>query len=119
MDLLKYDYPRNHKGRIDAKLLAEAKERGFYKGYTKYNSLFSSIFYNKHTPTLKPGATTDDHKKVWSYCKALMGSWNPKHEDKEAVCSMLMSVVLLTENEIQAQNSFFGKIKEFFKASQG
>ncbi len=101
MDLTKFSFPII-KG-IDAafslvktnpELLAEAKSRGFYNGRTEYNRLFSILFFSGGKIAFKDGINDDFRKSAWPYCRALMSSFEPKHEEKEAVCAMLMSELL-------------------------
>lgn len=75
-------------------LLAEAKERGFYNGNTPYNELFSNLFSEGGKVKFKNGLDEEFKKVAWSYCRSFMGSWSPKHEEKEAICAMLMSELL-------------------------
>lgn len=80
--------------RTNKDLLAEAKERGFYNGSTKYNSLFSSLFFSGGQVEFKKNLNEEFKNKAWTYCRAFMGSWEPKHEEKEAICAMIMSELL-------------------------
>ena len=80
--------------RTDKKLLAEAKERGFYNGNTPYNDLFSKLFFTGGKVIFKKKVDKDFRKKAWVYCRSLMGSYEPKHEEKEAICAMLMSELI-------------------------
>lgn len=75
-------------------LLDEAKERGFYNGSTPYNKLFSNLFFSGGKINFKKNVNEDFKNKAWPYCRAFMGSWEPKHEEKEAICAMLMSELL-------------------------
>lgn len=78
-------------------LLDEAKERGFYMGNTPYNKLFSSLFYTGGKLNFKKGIDENFKNKAWPYCRAFMGSFSPRHEEKEAICAMLMSELLVAE----------------------
>jgi len=78
----------------DKKLLAEATERGFYNGNTPYNDLFSQAFFSGGQVVFKEGLDDEFKQDAWNYCRALMRSFQPKHEEKEAVCAMLMSELL-------------------------
>lgn len=75
-------------------LLQESKERGFYNGRTKYNDLFSQLFHQGGKVVFKPDLDSAFKEKAWSYCRSFMTSWEPKHEEKEAICAMLMSELL-------------------------
>ena len=72
-------------------LLEEAKLRGFYNGGTKWNKKFNALFYEDGSVKLKEGV---NNQAAWNYCRALMGSFAPKHEEKEAVCALIMSEIL-------------------------
>lgn len=98
MDLAKFDFP-SVTG-VDQvfpvfdtlpELLAEAKARGFYQKNTPYNRLFSTLFYHGGRVVWKTDVSENFRAKAWPYCRSLMGSFAPKHEDKEAVCAMLLS----------------------------
>lgn len=78
----------------DKDLLKEATERGFLDGNTPYNILFSKAFFNGGSVTFKKDVDPSFKEKAWPYCRALMASFAPKHEHKEAVCAMLMSELL-------------------------
>ena len=80
-------------------LLEEAKERGFDGGYTEYNDLFSKLFFEGGKIEFKPDVDEEFKAKAWPYCRALMGSFAPKHEHKEAVCAMLMSELLVAKKK--------------------
>lgn len=102
MDLKTFEFPKLEgldmafsTIRTDPKLLAEAKERGFYNGDTDYNGLFSDLFFSGGKVEFKKDVDEDFKAKAWPYCRAFMGSWEPKHEEKEAICAMLMSELLV------------------------
>ena len=88
--------------KTNKELLAEAKERGFYDGNTPYNKLFSEIFFGGGRVKFKEGIDEDFKKRAWAYCRAFMGSWEPKHEEKEAICALIMSEIL--EPKLQPAN---------------
>jgi len=52
--------------KTEPKLLEEAKERKFYGGYTKYNDLFSSLFFNGGKVIFKKDLDKDFKKKAWA-----------------------------------------------------
>lgn len=80
--------------RTDKSLLQEAKDRGFYNGHTPYNQLFSNLFFSGGEVIFKKKLDEKFKSDAWNYCRALMRSWEPKHEEKEAICAMLMSELL-------------------------
>ena len=77
--------------KTDQKLLAEAKDRGFYNGNTKYNDLFSNLFFNGGKLNLKKDLSPDFREKALPYLKAFMQSFEPRHEEKEAISALLLS----------------------------
>jgi len=80
-------------------LLEEAKKRDFYDGRTEYNDLFSKLFFSGGKIQFKPDIDEDFKKRAWAYCRSFMGSFEPKHEEKEAICALIMSEVLLPNLE--------------------
>lgn len=99
MDLTKYKFQSTDSFAIktDKALLNEARERGFYNEYTPYNKLFKDLFFKGGQVTFKPNLDQEFKKKAWSYCRSFMSSFEPKHEEKEAICAMLMSELLELE----------------------
>lgn len=87
--------------KLDNELLKEAENRGFLYGDTEYNSLFAKLFFKGGTVVFKKDAKKSFVQKAWPYCRAVMASFAPKHEHKEAVCAMLMSEML--EPELKKQ----------------
>ena len=104
MDLTKFSFPKVSGAdmvfptfKADKTLLAEAKERGFYAGHTPYNRLFSNLFFSGGKVKFKSNVDEDFKKTAWAYCRAFMASWEPKHEEKEAICALIMSEILEPE----------------------
>lgn len=98
MDLKTYKFPKLTGADIafsvvntDMALLKEAKDRGFYDGRTPFNKMFSTLFFKGGKLNFKPDLDPAFKDAAVPYLKALMASFNPKHEDKEAVCAMLLS----------------------------
>lgn len=102
-DLLNFSFPAA--STLDAvfptfgtipELLAEALERGFYNGNTPANKLFNNWFFGglETTPGFKEGVDKEKAQKAMNYAVCLMRSFAPKHNDKEAVCSMIFSECL-------------------------
>jgi len=96
MDLKQYKFPKItgiiiSTIKTDKNLLEEAKKRGFYNGYTPYNDLFSELFFNGGKINFKKGLDEDFKAKALPYLKSFMGSFEPKHEEKEAICALLLS----------------------------
>jgi hypothetical protein len=78
-------------------LVDEAYKRGFNNFHNPYNKLFSKLFFEGGKVVFKEDVDAEYKQNVWSYCRALMGSFTPKHQHKEAVCAMLMSEVIELE----------------------
>jgi hypothetical protein len=100
LDLTKYAFPKVDKVNMvfptystDPALLKEAERRGFDRN-TPYNKLFNDLFFGGGKVTFKQDVPEPFRTEAWAYCRALMGSFSPKHEHKEAVCAMLMSELL-------------------------
>jgi hypothetical protein len=72
-------------------LYEEAKTRDLTKGTKKFNELFFSG--GKITPQEDVEGTWKE--KAFMYARALMGSFAPKHEEKEAVCAMIFQETLV------------------------
>jgi len=98
MDIKQYEFPELtgidialSTIKTDRDLLEEAKERGFYNGHTPYNDLFSSLFFNGGKINFKKNLDKEFKAKALPYLKAFMASFEPAHEDKEAICALLLS----------------------------
>lgn len=78
----------------DPALLAEAKARGFYNGSGPYNRLASTLFFEGGKVKFLDGVDEDYRKRVWAYVRSFMGSFAPKHEEKDAICAMLLSEIV-------------------------
>jgi len=108
MDLTKFQFPKVSgldmafsTFKTDKTLLEEAKERGFYDGHTPYNRLFSKLFFGGGQVKFKENIDEEFKKNAWAYCRSFMSSFEPKHEEKEAICALLMSE-LLEPNAVEA-----------------
>lgn len=77
--------------RADPDMLAEAKARGFYNGNTPYNKLFSSLFFKGGKLNYKTGLDPAVKANATRYLRAFMGSFEPSHDDKEAICALILS----------------------------
>lgn len=105
MDLTKYNFPKVSKvdlafSTFDTipELLAEAEKRGFDHN-NKYCRYFGKLFFGGGSVVFKTGLDENFKNNAFLYMRALMGSFAPKHEHKEAVCGMLLSeLVELPEN---------------------
>lgn len=72
-------------------LLGMAKEGGFYNGKTPANDLFNTIFYKGGRVAFKKDNDPAFQDKAWRYLQALMNSFEPKHEEKEAVAALILN----------------------------
>ena len=79
--------------RNDRKLLLDAKEQGFYSGCTKYNDMFKDLFFKGGKIPTKPSLNEVDKIRALRYFKALSSSFEPKHEEKEAVCALILKLL--------------------------
>lgn len=108
MDLTKFNFPKPSNtdvifpvyGAIP-ELLEEAKARDFYNGNTPYNKLFSNLFFGGGTVRFKKDVDQTFSNDAWRYCRVFMRSFAPKHEEKEAICALIMSEIL--EPELEAK----------------
>jgi hypothetical protein len=92
MDLTKYNYEEvNPCMDTDKALLTEAISRGFYNGHTKYNDLFTEVFFKGGKLNFKENLDPLAQDTMFNYLKYFMKSFSPKHEEKEAICAMLLS----------------------------
>ena len=80
--------------KTDKTLLEEAEKRGFYNGYTEYNNLFSELFFNGGKLNFKKDLDGEELSRIVSYLKSFMTSYEPKHEEKEAICALLLSEIV-------------------------
>ena len=74
-------------------LLAEARKRGFYGGNTPANKLFSDLFFNGGKITFKKDLPEEYKTNATRYLKAFMRSFEPKQEEKEAICALILSEI--------------------------
>lgn len=79
--------------RTNPNLLALARDKGFYNGKTKYNDMFSDLFFSGGKINVKSGISEPEKIKILRYFKAIASSFEPKYEEKEAVCALLLSWV--------------------------
>jgi len=74
----------------DPVLLEEARRRGFYRRKTEAGRLFRQVLDYGGKMVYKPDTDRAYLDRAVPYLLALMRSITPRHEDKEAVCSMLI-----------------------------
>ncbi|WP_298034535.1 hypothetical protein [uncultured Alistipes sp.] len=78
--------------KADPELFEEAKRRGFFMGHTKANQMFGRLFSGGRI-MIKPEADTEFVRRVIPYLKALLRSYALKHEEKEAICAMILDEI--------------------------
>lgn len=83
--------------KTDKDLLAMAKEKGFYCGHTPYNRLFNDLFFSGGKIKFKPDVDQSLKEAAWPYCRAFMMSFEPRQEEKEGICAMIMAELLEPE----------------------
>jgi hypothetical protein len=83
----------------DPALLAEARDRGFYHGHTPYNKLAFTLFFKGGKVQFRKDVPEEFRERAWAYVRAFMGSWAPKHEEKDAICALIISEIC--EPELQ------------------
>lgn len=107
MDLKTFDFPKTTWVDIafptfDAipALLIEAKERG-YDGYDNkpHTKLVSKLFFIGGKVKFLPDVDPEFKDKAWPYVRAFMRSWSPSHEDKVAICALILSELVEPELE--------------------
>jgi len=98
MDLSTYKFPEVSK--IDLafstfntpkELVEEAEKRTLTKGRKKFNELF----FSGGEIQLKEDVKGTWKENAFMYARALMSSFAPKHENKEAVCAMIFEECLV------------------------
>jgi hypothetical protein len=82
-------------------LLDEAERRGFDGSDNPYHRMVSTLFFEGGKVKPKADVPEDYYKRVWAYVRAFMGSFAPKHEDKTAICALLLSEIV--EPKLQAK----------------
>jgi hypothetical protein len=104
IDIKKYQFPEMSDVDIafsslttDKKLLAEAEARGFLHGNTPYNKLFNDLFFNGGKVEFKNDLDPEFRSRCIRYLRGFMGSFEPKHEHKEAICALLLSELVDTD----------------------
>ena len=101
MDLKTYNFPEVSgidmafsTLKTDKALYEEAKKRGFDNYSNPYCLLFSELFFKGGKVEFKKDLDEDFKKRAWTYCRSFMSSFEPKHEEKEAICALIMSELL-------------------------
>jgi len=74
-------------------LLEEAQVRGLDNYNHPYQRLFSTLFFKGGKVKFKNDIDQEFKYNAWSYCRAFMGSYQPKHEHKAAICALILSEI--------------------------
>lgn len=75
----------------EPELLKEAKKGGFDKFSNPYAKLASKLFFEGGKLNFKAGLIPEFKKNATQYLRVFMGSFAPSHEDKTAICALLLS----------------------------
>jgi len=95
MDIKKFKFPEpNMALPADPVLLQEAIDRGFYGGHTYWNTLFSDIFFKGGSIVKNPDISLEFYNEAYGYLRAFMGTWECKHEEKEAISALILSEII-------------------------
>ena len=79
--------------KIDDGLLSTAKNNSSYGAGTKYNEMFCDLFFCGGKIEARVGVSIDEEIRVLRYFRFVMASSSIKHEDKAAVCALLLSLI--------------------------
>jgi len=63
----------------------------FWRGDTKWNKIFSQMFFSGGKFTKMTPKEGVDSTKAMRAIKSIMGSWSPKHEHKDAAVAFMLS----------------------------
>ena len=98
MDLSTYKFPEVTKADLafptfntPKELVSEAEKRNPQKGMKK----FSELFFSGGELIVKKDVKGTWKENALMYARALMGSWEPKHEHKELVVGMIFEECLI------------------------
>lgn len=98
MDLSKYNFPKVTCADrafptfdVPKDLLMEAEKREITKGRKK----FAELFYSGGNMQFKKDVEGTWKENAFNWCRAMMGSYAPKHEHKETVCAMIFEECLV------------------------
>lgn len=87
-----------------ARALKECPEQFKVHDNTPYHKLFSKMFYSGLTKNeiaalhFRSGDQLIKNKQL-AYLQSIMASFEPKHEDKEAVCAWILSLIVDLDKE--------------------
>ena len=79
--------------KVNPDMLQKAKDNGFDKSSNPYNKMFNKQFFSGLSLSYKVDIELEYRNRILRYYRALASSFSPRHEDKEAVCAMLLSEV--------------------------
>lgn len=84
-------------GNTNPVLLREAKEQGFNISSNPYNKLFNQLFFKGGKLNFRNDLDSTHKEKALRYLTAFMRSFEPRHEDKEAIGALILSTLVETE----------------------
>lgn len=91
MNLVTYNYPTGVHAKItDEDLLDEAKKRGFYKSYCKWDHLANQFMLGGGRIAFKDSIPRNRHLVFIGFLSAYLTSFTAEHADKVAICAMLL-----------------------------
>lgn len=77
--------------KVPPKLLEEAKQKGFDRSDNPHNKLFNQLFFKGGQLNWRKDVSMERRELGGRYLKSIMSSFEPRHEDKEAVCAYILS----------------------------
>lgn len=87
---------------VDNVLLKEAVKRGYYNGGTKWEHYFGCLFFDGGTINLRDDKPVDFIQTALLYLKHFMASFEPKHEEKTAICALILSEICIHPDDVEA-----------------
>ena len=100
MDLVTYNYPTGVLAKItDEELLDEAKKRGFYKSYCRWDDLANKFMLGEGRIAFKNSLPRAKHLVFIGFLSDYLTSFTAEHTDKVAISAMLLSEVAIHPND--------------------
>ena len=90
-----------------------AQENGFkHTKKNKYSMYAMNLFFNGgKLPPKRADVSDEYYKKGIRYFKCWLGSYNPKHEQKEEVCGFILSLI----SDLEKKETPLDKLKKKLK----
>lgn len=100
MDLSDYKYPTGVHAKItDENLLEEAKKRGFYKSYCKWDDFANQFLLGNGRIAFKDAVPRTKQLVVMGFISDYLTSFTAEHAEKVAICAMVFSEFGIHPNE--------------------